>query len=294
MSEVSHVVRVQRSKTSQGKPMWTCSVKGGGKVNIFDSQRNSLINAGYPEIVEMELDEVMRWNIHPIEIETVQKGKWLNLSTVIKRKPDAVPDPTVVFESNASQASVLIQLNAIMNLPDEEVVVFDCETTGVDGMDEILSIAIITLNSGKNMLPEENIFICPTDPALANKAVDVHGITPEFIEGKPSFPEVYDIIREALHGKVWVAYNTDFDWEMLDLMCSRYGLDPIVPAYTIDAMQLYGRFSVDWTEEVVRWKCWKLVEATEAMGIEVKDAHNAYGDILMTRLMLHQILASSS
>lgn len=285
----AQAIRVERRQTSKGDPMWTCKTMTGESINIFDGDAPKLVRAGYNEILEMDLGDILNWNTHPIQIETVQKGQWVNVSHILTRSDDAEPDAPIAFSRNASKESVQAQIQTLLSFPDEDdVVIFDTETTGVDDIDEVMSIAVITLSSGKNLLPEENVFICPTNLNMADKASHVHGLTSDFMKDKPSFPEVYDVIAEALHGKVWIAYNTQFDQRMLDLMCGRYDLPPIVPVATIDAMELYGRFGLDWSENVdTNWRKAKLVDATDHFGIEVKDAHNAYGDILMTRLLMH-------
>lgn len=286
------VIRVQRALTSKQDPMWRCSTKDGVTVNIFANQIHMAEQAGYTELGGMETNDILTWEKHPIKIMTIQKGVYQNLSGVEKRPQGAKPDPRFTMQSNAPRLSVIDQISMLMGLPDEDVVIFDFETTGINETDEILSGAVITLRDGTNMLPDENIYVCPSDPQKAANATHIHGITPEFIAGKPEFPDVYQHFAQALHGKIWIAYNTEYDWKMIDLMCARHNLPPIVPVATVDAMQLYGRFALNWGKTVDKWRRVKLTEASEAMNVVVKDAHNAYGDIVMTRLLLHEMVNS--
>lgn len=285
MSELN-IIRVERRATRKGDPMWRCSGPGGETVNIFDSHSGALERAGYQDVLNMEMGDVLNCKTYPIQVTTFANGQWLNVEFIAPRLEGAFFDPDLKFQRNARKESVIEQTRMLLQLDDNDVVVFDFETTGVTEEDEIISGAVLTLKDGTNRLPENNIYVRPSSLHQVDQATHVHGLTSEFMADKPEYSEVYPHLRDALHGKIWIAYNVAFDHRMLDLSCSRYNLEPIVPIATVDAMELYGKYALDWITKVSAWDRVKLTEAVEAMGIPVKDAHDAYGDVNMTRLLL--------
>lgn len=287
----ARIVVVERAQTKTGGPMWRCQTEDGKNVNVFadDYGKDPFGKVGYGELSAMQIGEVLHWSNCPINVILVQNGQWYNLKA-IEARPDGVsPDPELTSSINIPRLSAIQQAQYLMQIEGTDVVVWDSETTGLGDSDEIVSIAAVTLSGGEIVFDEGNIFICPMPPEKVDKAAHIHGITSEFLQGKPHFVNVYERLRNALHGKIWVAYNVSFDWRMLDLMCARYNCDPIVPAIVIDAMDIVTRYNSDWTTGRANASKIKLVDAAELLGVIVQDAHNALGDCVMTRLVIDSI-----
>ena len=86
-------------------------------------------------------------------------------------------------------------------------VVLDSETTGLDDEDEIIDLAIISRH-GSTMF---NSLIKPTCP-VSEGARAVHHISDEMLADAPTFAEVYPRIQEILSGKTVIIYNKNFDY----------------------------------------------------------------------------------
>jgi DNA polymerase-3 subunit epsilon len=133
-----------------------------------------------------------------------------------------------------------------------DFVIFDTETTGFDPDDEIIQIGII--NQAGDVVLEQLVKPIKT---VANS--QYHGITNEMLADAPTFPEVYEQIKVTLGDKTVVAYNYATDSRMLEQVCRKHGLDPILPSATHCAMEEYAAFNGDWqnldeTESTGQWQ----------------------------------------
>ena len=288
MSVKLAIVKVERGTTKKAleNRMWRCFTDDEQQVNIFENHLPLVHKAGYGKHFEaMEDKDVLYWISSPIQMTAEENGPWLNLANVAVCTTSADPDPEPEFVPSPMWIEYMKRWTQT-----EDVVVWDSETTGLKNDDEIISVGAVYLDTGESVFPSENVFICPSDPQKAAAAQDVHGITPEFIADKPTFPEVYDELRAALHDKVWIIYNVPFDWNRLNRDCERHGLPYIMPIVAIDAMEVYGRYSMGQGSELARsWPKVKLTVASETMNVVVENAHNAYADSIMTRLVLQAI-----
>ena len=70
-------------------------------------------------------------------------------------------------------------------------------------------------------------------------AIGVHGITDEFLKGKPRFAEVADEFFEFINGAQLIIHNAAFDIGFLDMEFTLHGLPPTQEQ--IDAFILMGQ-----------------------------------------------------
>ncbi|OQW90350.1 MAG: hypothetical protein BWK79_20135 [Beggiatoa sp. IS2] len=275
------VVNVTRGQTGIKEPMWIFKTLNDIKIYAFTKHIPLMTAALYNEIVDMELSKELNWYDHPITMKIDFSGKYPNL-LAMKCKDDGKPDVIIKFDRNITRESVGIQLRRLFNT--RNVIVLDTETTGISSRDEVLAIAAINLNTGASEFHNENLYFTPSKLSKVGSSHNIHGITEAFLSDKPTFQETYSEIFSALDGKIWMGYNIDFDYEMLNLMFGRYNLQPAVPLALIDIMDLYGLSQIDYTNEVKTSLTYvKLVEAVAQLGIPLLKAHNAFNDCLMTR-----------
>ena len=109
---------------------------------------------------------------------------------------------------------------------DHDLVVIDFETTGIKSpmetfltggkYDEILSVSIID-QDGNILL---NSLCRPELRKSWSKAQEIHGISPAMVKDKPTFAELFPLVKEILlKSKIVIAYNIDFERQFL------YGFD---------------------------------------------------------------------
>lgn len=99
-------------------------------------------------------------------------------------------------------------------------VIVDTETVSMGG--SVCEIALIDAHSGKVLL---NTLVNPGTP-IVPAAQAVHGITDEEVNaaGVPSWKAIYPMFEQATHGRVILAYNADYDREVITRDCERHGI----------------------------------------------------------------------
>jgi DNA polymerase-3 subunit epsilon len=90
--------------------------------------------------------------------------------------------------------------------------VVDVETTGLARDDRIISAAVYRLDARGEV---EDHWYTLVDPQRDPGPVWIHGLTSEALRGAPLFPEVAEEFAARLDGRVLVAHNAVFDWQMI-------------------------------------------------------------------------------
>ncbi|MFJ1754256.1 DEDDh family exonuclease [Kitasatospora sp. NPDC088134] len=99
--------------------------------------------------------------------------------------------------------------------------VVDVETTGLGRSDRVISAGVYQLDADGEVTDHWYTLVNPErDPG----PVWIHGLTSEVLEGAPTFPEIAAEFAERLRGRVMVAHNALFDWNMISREFSRAGL----------------------------------------------------------------------
>ncbi|MFF9813029.1 DEDDh family exonuclease [Streptomyces sp. NPDC014006] len=90
--------------------------------------------------------------------------------------------------------------------------VVDVETTGLARDDRIISAAVYRLDARGEVQDHWYTLVNPErDPG----PVWIHGLTSDVLEGAPLFREVAEEFAARLSGRVLVAHNAVFDWQMI-------------------------------------------------------------------------------
>jgi len=167
-------------------------------------------------------------------------------------------------------------------------IILDTETTGAGENDRVIQLGFMVLD-GKNVQVHNDL--CSSDVPIGYGAMEVHGITPDQIEGKPACVETSAFkVLEELNSpdNVMIIHNAPFDLGMLakenftskmrlidTLRCAKHLFDE-EEAHRLQ----FFRY---------RLELYKLEKAeADALGIVVK-AHDAIGDVLVLKLFLTEL-----
>lgn len=90
--------------------------------------------------------------------------------------------------------------------------VVDVETTGLARDDRIISAAVYRLDARGEV---EDHWYTLVNPERDPGPVWIHGLTSETLEGAPLFGDVAEEFAARLDGRVLVAHNAVFDWQMI-------------------------------------------------------------------------------
>jgi len=170
-------------------------------------------------------------------------------------------------------------------------ILFDTETTGNQEEDRIIQVGAMVVDAkGGAVVYDE---LCSTSVPIKVEAMEVHGITPEVIEGKAPFPATRfaQDLEELNHEENFlIAHNLPFDLGMLE----KEGF--VNRMRRIDTLRCAKHLYPDSDHHRLQYFRYALniyrVEQQEAKkyGITIK-AHDAIGDVLVMKLFLSHLVA---
>jgi len=118
---------------------------------------------------------------------------------------------------------------------DEEIVVFDIETTGLSSQDDrITEIGAVLLRRGE----EVDRYQTFVDPGchIPAEITNLTGITDDMVRGAPGQEQAVREFLQFVGGRAVAAHNAGFDVGFIYEACQRYGID-YTPAY-VDTLAL--------------------------------------------------------
>ena len=161
--------------------------------------------------------------------------------------------------------------------------VFDMETTGLKPSegDEILSIGAIRIVNCR-LLREER-FEQLVDPlrTIPWESVQIHGIHPEMVTGKPTIDKVLPRFQQFAEDTVLVAHNAAFDMRFLQMKEKQSAIQFINPV--LDTLLLSAVVHPAHEDH-------NLEAIAQRLGIRVLGRHTAMGDALATGELFLKLL----
>jgi DNA polymerase-3 subunit epsilon/exodeoxyribonuclease X len=167
-------------------------------------------------------------------------------------------------------------------------IILDTETTGTQEQDRVIQLGYIVL--GVKPIEVHNEFNS-CDVPISYGAMEVHGITPDLIEGKPKCVETsaYKRLLELNTPQNYlIIHNAPFDIKMLE----KEGFDTQMKV--IDTLRVAKHILPDEEAHRLQYFRYKMElykqekEEADALGIVVK-AHDAIGDVLVLKLFLTKL-----
>ena len=170
----------------------------------------------------------------------------------------------------------------------KKYIILDTETTGTSETDRVIQLGYIVL--GAKEIEVHNEF-CSSDIPISFGAMEVHGITPDMLEGKPvcqEMPAYKRLLELNTNENYMIIHNAPFDLGMLE----KEGFDTQMKV--IDTLRVAKHVLPDEDAHRLQYFRYKMElyksEQKEAddLGIVVK-AHDAIGDVLILKLLLSKL-----
>ena len=167
-------------------------------------------------------------------------------------------------------------------------ILLDTETTGAGENDRIIQLGYLVLDGAKTEVYNE---FCSSEVPIGYGAMEVHGITPEMVEGKPKcvdLPAYKKLLDLNTPENYLIIHNAPFDVGMLE----KEGFENRMQL--IDTLRVAKHLLPDEEGHRLQYFRYKMglyrQEESEAkrLGIEVK-AHDAIGDVLVLKLLLSEL-----
>jgi DNA polymerase III subunit epsilon len=172
--------------------------------------------------------------------------------------------------------------------PPDEVVVLDCETTGLNPrIDEVIAIAALIIRGRRIMTSEPFRAVIRPDKDPTSASIKVHRLrAQDVVEGR-AMHEVLPALLRFIGGRPIVGYFVDFDIRMLDKYVLRF-IEAKLPNRRIEVSamyyaQKYSRAPPGTVHDL------RFVSILSDLGIPSLEQHDALNDATMTAMMYLQL-----
>lgn len=126
-------------------------------------------------------------------------------------------------------------------MPTREIVL-DTETTGLDPStgDRLVELGCVEL---VNSIPSGETFHRYIDPErdMPDEAFRVHGLSREFLSGKPKFADIAEDFITFIGDAKLVIHNAEFDMKFLNAELRRVNMPLLTPDRVVDTLMLARR-----------------------------------------------------
>ena len=170
----------------------------------------------------------------------------------------------------------------------KKYIILDTETTGTAEVDRVIQLGYIVL--GAKEIEVHNEF-CSSDTPISFGAMEVHGITPDLIEGKArcqEMPAYKRLLELNTPENYMIIHNAPFDLGMLE----KEGFNTQMKV--IDTLRVAKHVLPDEDAHRLQYFRYKFElykeeeKEANALGVVVK-AHDAIGDVLVLKLLLSKL-----
>lgn len=116
-------------------------------------------------------------------------------------------------------------------------IILDTETTGLTNQDRIVEISMIEMTEGIKTGRRFHRFVNP-EINITKKAIEIHRITNERVQGCPLFSELAEDIIKFIGDATIIAHNSNFDRRMLNNELERCGWEKYDKTRFIDTLEI--------------------------------------------------------
>jgi DNA polymerase-3 subunit epsilon len=153
--------------------------------------------------------------------------------------------------------------------------VFDLETTGLNPNegDEIISVGAIRIVNGRLLQSERFEQLIDPRRSVPWTSVEIHGIHPEMLKGKPTIAEVLPKFYDYVKDTILVAHNAAFDMRFLQLKEEQTGVrfgNPVLDTLLLSAVVHPSHEDHN------------LEAIAKRLGVDILARHTAMGDAVAT------------
>jgi DNA polymerase-3 subunit epsilon len=172
--------------------------------------------------------------------------------------------------------------------PDDDFVVLDCETTGLNvRTDDIVTIAAIKIRGNRILTSEHFEAVVHPDSEMGPEAIKIHRLRRSDVEAAPIVWKVLPSFLRFIGARPLIGYYVDFDIAMLDkYILPLVGIE--LPNERIEISRLYyerkygdapPNTSIDLSFAAI----------LQDLSIPSLGQHDAFDDALMTAMMFVQL-----
>jgi DNA polymerase-3 subunit epsilon len=172
--------------------------------------------------------------------------------------------------------------------PPDEVVVLDCETTGLNPRtDEVIAVAAIVIRGNRIETSKAYRAVMQADKAPTSQSIKIHRLRARDVaQGRPMHEVLPELLR-FIGGRPIVGYYVDFDVRMLDKYILRY-IEAKLPNPRIEVSEIYYALKYGGAPPGTVLDL-RFQSILADLGIPSLGQHDAFNDALMTGMMYVQL-----
>ena len=173
--------------------------------------------------------------------------------------------------------------------PPDEVVVLDCETTGLNPRtDEVIAVAAIVIRGNRIETSKAYRAVIRSDRDPTSESIKIHRLRAHDVaQGRPMHEVLPELLR-FIGGRPIVGYYVDFDVRMLDKYILRY-IEAKLPNPRIEVSEIYFALKYRGAPPGVVLDL-RFQSILLDLGIPSLEQHDAFNDALMTGMMYVQLM----
>jgi DNA polymerase-3 subunit epsilon len=172
--------------------------------------------------------------------------------------------------------------------PADEVLVLDCETTGLNPrIDEVIAVAAIVIRGNRIVTSEAYKALIRADRVPTSESIKVHRLRARDVAGGRPVHEVLPELLRFIGGRPIVGYYVDFDVRMLDKYVLRY-IEAKLPNRRIEVSEIYYALKYGGAPPGTVLDL-RFQSILADLGIPSLEQHDAFNDALMTAMMYVQL-----
>jgi DNA polymerase III subunit epsilon len=172
--------------------------------------------------------------------------------------------------------------------PADEVLVLDCETTGLNPrIDEVIAVAAIVIRGNRIVTSEAYKALIRADRVPTSESIKVHRLRARDVAGGRPVHEVLPELLRFIGGRPIVGYYVDFDVRMLDKYVLRY-IESKLPNRRIEVSEIYYALKYGGAPPGTVLDL-RFQSILSDLGIPSLGQHDAFNDALMTAMMYVQL-----
>jgi DNA polymerase III subunit epsilon len=172
--------------------------------------------------------------------------------------------------------------------PPDEVVVLDCETTGLNPRtDEVIAIAALIIRGHRIMTSEPFKAVVRSDKDPTSTSIKVHQLRAQDVAEGRAMHEVLPELLRFIGGRPIVGYYVDFDIRMLDKYILRH-IQAKLPNRRVEVSAMY--YALKYTGAPLGTVVdLRFSAILSDLGLPSLEQHDAFNDAAMTAMMYVQL-----
>jgi DNA polymerase III epsilon subunit-like protein len=213
-----------------------------------------------------------------IELIDFIKNKIIQDQKSIRNFP-SINYETLTNDYQQIDEKIKIQKIKYENISKDNIIILDTETSGLGGECDIIQLAYIIVDKQYNLIKKRDYYV--KNRLTTIEAEQIHRITNEKLKtkGKEFLYIIKKLMKDLRDVDIIVGHNVAFDLNKILCNLKKYEI-MIISKENEEIQNIFTKFIIEDTYKLGKKKLTELYK--DLFNKEMKNAHNALTDVLMT------------